>query len=274
MIISTPKAKTYLLLIMLVTLASILVILIPRVIPLGVDFYVTFLPVGRDVLGGRFPYENITFFNPPWLLVMLVPLALLPDGLAWGIFVILGITGYLVALRRLGASWPELVLLMLSPFVWYGIYYGNIDWLVLLGASLTPTWGIWFLVLKPQMSIVLGGLWLIRAWPKRILIEFGPVCLGLGLSFVLGLWRMPERAKMYWSLDIWPWGIPVGLVFTWLAWRRQDTRLALAAGPFLSPYIAIQSWLLVLLPMIGRRYWLPAGVTLGWLYILYMLLIK
>jgi hypothetical protein len=44
-----------------------------------------------------------------------------------------------------------------------------------------------------------------------------------------------------WDLSIFPWGVPLGIVFTWLAWKRDSLRWTLLAGIFLAPYFGIGS---------------------------------
>ncbi len=72
------------------------------------------------------------------------------------------------------------MLLLLSPFVYYDLGIGNYEWLILLGATLSPALGSWFVILKPQASIVLFGLWL----KQRRWIVLIPVAT-LALLFVL-----------------------------------------------------------------------------------------
>ena len=69
-----------------------------------------------------------------------------------------------------------------------------------------------------------------------------------------------------WSKDIWPWGIPFGIVLAFFAYRKQDLLLSLAAAPFLSPYVAWHSWIAVLLPLSRNRWALAAGIVASWLY--------
>ncbi|GEM_PF-3423390 len=141
--------------------------LIGHTVPVGVDFGNTFYAVGRAIWSGQSPYSVRSFLSPPWVLPLIAPLGILPLQWAWGIFTTIGLGAYLIAFVRMRLKPIVLALLMLSPFVWFNLYYGNIDWLILLGATLPPQWGIWLLVIKPQMSAVLIALWAYRLWRKR-----------------------------------------------------------------------------------------------------------
>ncbi len=129
----------------------------------------------------------------------------------------------------------------------------------MLGATLPAAWGAWLVFLKPQVSIVLMILWI---KPKKWLVLL-PV-LTLGVLMLLAWYRLPNLSGVNWSASIWPYGIPIGLALAWFAWKREDVFLALAASIFLSPYVAIQSWVFVLLPLTRKKWLLGVGVLISW----------
>jgi hypothetical protein len=239
-------------------------------IPVGWDFQTNFLAAGKAVLAGSSPYDLDGFFNPPWLLVFLGPLALFPDRLAWGIFFSFSILSYVWALRRMGARNLDIILFMASPFIFYSSLYGNIEFLILLGATFPPVLGVWFLTLKPQVTIALLFLWGIQSiqvgW-RELLKNFAPVSIVAGASLVLGLIRNPDLRQVPWNISAWPYGIASGILLTCLALKRSDEKLALAASPYFSPYVAVQSWMVALTPAL-RSTWLVLGVLLGWSLVL------
>jgi len=135
----------------------------------------------------------------------------------------------------------------------------DLDWLVLLGASLPAATGAWALLLKPQVSAITIALWLKqgRAW---VLI---PITV-LSLLILSGLYPLPGQ-PMPWSADVWPYGLPIGLLLGYKAFRTQDPLMALAAMPFLSPYLALQSWIFALLPLTRKHPgYLLAGLVVAW----------
>jgi hypothetical protein len=230
-------------------------------VPVGVDFHVVFYPAARAVIERTSPYSVQGFYNPPWLLPLLSPLGLLPEKLAWGVFVTGGLVCYLTAFARAGMDRLEIVLAMFSPLVLYGLWYGNIDFLVLLGAMLPVKYGIWLVSLKPQMGAVLLLLWARRGEWRVVLLA------GTGVLAVM-LFRPPPIGDMFWNTSVWPWGIPTGVALAVLAFLRNDERLALGAGPFLSPYVAVPSWVTVLPPLQGRRKLLIVFLVLSWAAVL------
>jgi hypothetical protein len=50
-----------------------------------------------------------------------------------------------------------------------------------------------------------------------------------------------------------------------LAFRLQDPLLAIAASPFLSPYVVWHSWIAALLPLARNRWTLGAGILASWI---------
>ncbi len=234
----------------------------------GTDIRLLF-PAGQAVLQLQDPYRAApAFYSPPWMLLFIAPLALLPVQVAYILWTILGIAGYLVAFRRMHMAWTVAFLLLFSPLVMGNLIFGNFDWLILLGATLPPALGIWLLALKPQLGIALAAFWawlsLKRGW-RTFVTVLGPISLASLASFLLG-YHLPAASQMSWSVDVWPWGIPVGALLAYLAFRREDPVLALAASPFLTPYVVWHSWIVVLLPLARNRWALAAGILISWVY--------
>ncbi|HKZ55814.1 MAG TPA: hypothetical protein VJ123_10060 [Anaerolineales bacterium] len=232
----------------------------------GWDFKTNFLPAGRAVLEGRSPYSVSGFYSPIWLTPPLALLSVLPERVAWGVFSSLSVFAYLAALRRLGATLTEVWLFFFSPFVFYSLWYGNIDAYVLLGATLSPAWGVWLVMLKPQMALGILLYWAytgarrdLRSLPRI----FGPVVIVLLVSKFVGLWPSVALQDVPWNLTPWPWGLIVALPLLYLAVRRHNGKLALAAGPYFSPYVAVQSWMATMLAGLGRK-WFFVGSLVGW----------
>ena len=240
----------------------------------GVDFKLCFYPAGGAVLAGQSPYQLGCFYNPFWLMLLFAPLSLLPMETAFTVYTALALAGYVIAVHRIGGGRSAVLLFLLTPFLYASLQYGNIDWLVMLGAALPPTIGVWLVVLKPQLGLVLLALWAYRFWKTgnkgQILKVFAPVAIALVLSIALGWWRVPNIAKMAsWNASIFPWGIPAGLLFTWQAFKQDDDRNALAATPFLSPYLAVFSYGLVVMPFLNKPRLMAVVATLSWLGFLY-----
>ena len=246
-------------------------------IPIGGDFHNFFLPAGAALSHGKNPYTVPGFYNPFWLAVFFIPFSWLPERLSWGLFLSFSIILYIFALKRLGVKNLPGMLLMASPFVFYSLCFGNIDSFVLLGATLPAPVGVWLLLLKPQMSIGLLAFWAYKAgsigW-KRLLFDFGPVCLTLAVFWGLGWRPRPHPIYLPANLSAWPWGILPGLVLTWLGIRQSNTLLALSASPFFSPYNSPQTWIVSLLPAHKKPPLLFFGFLLSWVFVILRMQIR
>lgn len=230
---------------------------------IGVDFRLLY-PAGRAVLSLHDPYEAAPyFFNPPWFLIFITPISLFPLKIARIVWMVLGIIGYLIAFKRLNLNQFSILAMFLSPFIYFDLSIGNYEWLILLGSTLPAVWGSWFVITKPQTGIVLIPLWIKqKKWVVMI-----PLVL-LGILMLLGLYALPKPSALTWSADIFPYGIPIGLILGYFAFKNNDQLLALAAAPFFTPYLAVQSWIFVLLPLTRNKKWMGIGVILSWIFVM------
>ena len=161
------------------------------------------------------PYTVVPgFYNPPWMLLLMAPFALIPLQVGFALWTVIGVACYALSFRRMGFGWPVAAILMFSPLAVGNLMFGNYDWLLLLGATLPPAFGIWFVALKPQLGAVLASLWIwqsVKTGLRTFAIVVLPIATAVLLSLVLG-YRLPESGNMAWSADVWPFGIPIGAV--------------------------------------------------------------
>ncbi len=263
-----PVVRREVLLVLLPLLLVPLSVFIATTLPAGVDFRFNFYPAGQAALAGQDMYAVNGFYSPPWIAVLLAPLALLPRQASWSVFTLLSLGTFLVTFHRMGLTRQQLVLLALSPFVLFNLWHGNLDSFVLLGSVLSPAVGVWLLLLKPQLTWPLIALWLFRCRKNpgsRSSIAF--VVSFLAASTIAGLAcirHLPDPQAMPWNTALWPIGVPVGLILLVFAARYDDDKLALASAPLLSPYLAIHSWLLTTLPFLRRPRFLAVFIALAW----------
>lgn len=242
--------------------AAIFVILVAGmafVLPPAVDFHNYFRPATLGVLQGHSPYEIAGFFNAPWAVLPLLPIALLPESLGRAVLVVTAFLSYVFIAYRLGGKPLALVFFLLSPPVVQDLLNGNLDWLAMLGFVLPRPLGLFFLAVKPQIGVVVGVFWLIESWReggwKRVLQVFWPVAGALLVSFIIfGLWPLRFQAELdlWWNATLWPMSIPVGLALLTAAVRKRNQRLAMAAAPCLSPYLMFHSWSAAMLAIVDR----------------------
>lgn len=238
----------------------------------GIDWKETFFPAARAVLHGESPYSVPTFRNAPWTILFLLPFALFSETTG-GIFFFLASFGiYAWVAYRLQASRFALIVFLLSPPVVYGMRMLNIDIFVLIGFTLPAQVGLFFVLIKPQMGIAMIPFWLIQSYRqggiRKVITTFIPVLFVAGLSFFMfGNWltdRQSDLLDSLWNASLWPWAIPIGIVLTSLSIRDRRSDLAMAASPFLSPYLAYHSWVSVLAGLIRFDFEFVVTVIAMW----------
>lgn len=206
---------------------------------------------------GQNPYSIPGFFSPLHVLIYFIPLSFLPEPIVYHLNATLTI---FILLISLGKRWA---LALLSPSLWAVAWFGNVDWLPVLALIVPATWIAPLALAKPQIG------WLEALLSRRVL----PLLFMAGIfivSFALGMnWSTVQGSS--WNISLWPWGIPIGLFLARVAILKRQPDLALAATPFLSPYLSPLSYI-AWLPMATRSIWLMAivlsiqwAITLVWL---------
>jgi hypothetical protein len=241
-------------------------------LPIGVDWLYTYQPASLRVLGLRSPYEIYIFHSPPWSLLPLLPIALLPARLGHALNFSLSIFVACYASWKLGAKPLNIFLIAFSYPVLFSAFYGNVDWLIWLGLILPARWGLFLLLVKPQNSIGLVFWQLVESWKqgglRLVVYTFAPVTLALGLSFwAFGLWFMPGFSEIpkHFNTSLWPQGLPIGLALLASALQRRQPGLALASSPFFSPYLAPQGWGAAMLGLCNNTALLAAASAGIWI---------
>ena len=239
----------------------------------GIDWRETFYPAARAALEGRNPYEAVpTYRNVPWTLAPLMPFALLPERASGVLFFLASLALYALTAIRLKASRAALVAFLLSPPVIYGLRMLNVDAFVLMGFLLPPQIGLFFVLVKPQMGIAMVPFWMIEAWReggwRAVLRAFWPATLAMIVSLLLfgpSVGRSGGLLQSAWNASLWPWAFPVGFALTVLSLRHRRADQAMAASPFLSPYLAYHSWVSVLAGLMRHDLELVLAVIGMWL---------
>src|SRR5690554_118365 len=182
-------------------LIAVIVAAVAVYLPAPVDWRTAFRPAARAMLLTGDPYQVEGFFNPPWTVLPMIPLAFLPEQVGAAIMFVAGLAGFAFAAHRLGADPLVLGAFILSPPVVHSLLNGNIDWLPLIG----------FVLVKPQMGAAVAVFWLVEAWReggwREVVRVFWPVVAALAVSFVLyGLWplRSGQEVGLWWNASLWP----------------------------------------------------------------------
>jgi hypothetical protein len=240
-------------------------------VPYTVDFR-TFYDAASRLLAGQDPYAREWFFHPIQVAVWFIPLAVLPFEAAYRLHAGLAFILYVAAMwRLLDRRWDLTFLSLLSPFAWLIAFYGNIEYLVLLGATLPPPIGLWFVLTKPQMGFVAAAVmvleeWRAHGWQRAVLVS-GPLVPVVAISIWLGF-AQPGGVGQSWNVSAWPYGLIAGVPLAWLALKRHNRKVGLLASAVLSPYITALSWSGALPALMRNRRWAMVAVVLSWILFL------
>lgn len=239
----------------------------------GIDWKETFYPAANAVLRGDSPYTVPTFRNAPWTILFLLPFALFSETTGGVLFFLASLGIYAWVAYRLQASRLALTVFLLSPPVVYGMRMLNVDIFVLIGFTLPAQLGLFFVIIKPQMGIVMIPFWFIQAYKeggiRQVTTTFAPVTVITVLTFLFfGNWlsgRQSDLLDSFWNASLWPWAVPIGIVLSALSIRDMRKDFAMAASPFLSPYLAYHSWVSVLTGLIRYDFEFIIAVLSMWL---------
>jgi hypothetical protein len=257
-----------------IALALVLATVAARYLPYGIDWDV-YRPAVQAVLTGTSPYRIPLFWNAPWILIPLLPYALLPAEIGRALLLFTGLTAYYVFAKRMGAHPLAAVAFVLSFFSLLCLKNSNVDWLILLGLLLPPKVGLFFMLAKPQMGIGVAIWWLVEAWReggmRRAVSIVWPVTLAFGLSFVVfGLWPLTMlRAPTYsnslaFNASLFPYSVPIGLALLIASIRRRNVTLALVAAPCFSPHVVLHTWIVCLAPFLRHKWQTVALSAASW----------
>lgn len=254
-------------------LATGLVLLAAWTGPL-VDWTMFLLPASKAILHGESPYSIPGYYKPPWIAVLLTPIAALPEEVAAMILPIVAVAVWILLAFHLGASSGVITALLLSPPVLTNIYNGQVEWMLMLALVMPPRWGLFFALAKPQVGVGLAVLWLIDAWRKggwqEVARVFGPLAGITTLSImVFGAWfsrasGLPDDPTVS-NMSLWPYAIPIGVWLMVTSIRRRTWPFALASANFLSPYLALYSYSSVMIALLVMHpRWLATVVLATW----------
>jgi hypothetical protein len=270
------RSKILLVVIFLILYCCLIWIIYPGV-PNGKDYIYFFRPAIQELIRGSSPYNINGFVSPPWTLLPLLPLAILPDKLASAILVVSCPFIFAAIAFRMGAKIPVLIAIAFSSPVIHCAFNINIDWLPTLGILMPPQLGLFFVFMKPQIGIGVAVYWLIQAWREgrwlAVFKIYWPVTIGFLLSFTLyGFWplRTAEMANVWWNTSLFPWSVPLGLGFLLIAVIRRQKNISLVSSPLLSPYLSMQSWSGMLIGLIAFPRFALLVSILTWVITFYM----
>ena len=226
----------------------------------GYDWHFWGRPAAQAMLAGQSPYNITGFYSPPWALLPLLPLALMPEKVGAVVLTFLHFICYIITAHKLGAKPVTIALFMLLPNVaMWGYGFANLDWMVVLGFILPPQIGLFLVLVKPQLGLAVSDLLVGRSLADRE-SKAGHKHIHSShprLSrFFSTIWLLAfENAASFWAINtsLWPMAIPIGLVLLFSALRKRKMGLAISASPFLSPYVGVHSWPIAILGLLPAQ---------------------
>lgn len=222
--------------------------------PFSGDDWETFHGASWRVLHGESLYgSKIThayYSNPPWLAVLLIPLAILPEKLGWAIICASTLFAALLLLRRWNPQSGVIkpVLILLSPPMIYTLLHGEIDLLIISGVFLPVEWWALVALTKPQVAIGMVFGVPPKRWQRAAMI-LGIVVIVSLLWFGLWVRDLADQDTPFVSAGhnlwkgLWPFQVPLGVLLIVLGIARKEEQLLVAGSPFVSPYAALSSML-------------------------------
>lgn len=235
----------------------------------GADFIV-FYRAGVAAVSGINPYtlgDEVQFFPPFWTLAVFAPMSMLPVRLAQFIWPIAAMTVWVFILNETNAGSVNIGLFLLNaPFV-RGMMLGSYDWMCLIGVLLPIGLGSWFLILKPQVSFG----YIFFQLKERGIKQLAPAYILPGLLLIgatlISLSRTPVLSEMWWNTSLGFIGLPIGGALLFWSFKKRNQWIALAATPFLFPYVGIAAWAVTFFAVIHDRRLLIVCVILSWVLI-------
>lgn len=237
------------------------------------DWSDSFRPATEAVFHGTSPYVESSYYNPPWVIALLAPFAVLPDSIGEIVLPTCAVSVWIVVALRMGISPGIAGVLLLSPPVLSSIYMGQLEWMLALTAVVPPRWGLFLALAKPQSGLVLALFWLVEAWHKggwqEVWRASWPVALASVLSVTMfGMWFNAASSltgpAAPWNMSLWPYSVPIGGVLLIAALRWRAWQPAMAAGVMLSPYAALHSYSAFLLALMTRPRWMVIAIAFLW----------
>lgn len=256
----------------IITVAVLIVFAFKHIAPpVAQDWYEVYKPAAIAMISGGTPYNTPGFYNPPWALIPLLPLMILPKGVDLTVFILIGLAAIGWTAYKLESNEFGIAAIILSMPTITLFWDANIDWLVVLGFALPPQIGLFFVTLKPQIGIGVAVYWLVKTWTqggwREIIKVFGPVTGATLISFAAyGLWPMVWKdAPRPGYVGLWPWSIPVGLVLLVIALRKNSIKFAIGAGPCFATFLEFHSWIGPLMALVGSTKIIVAVVSAIWI---------
>jgi hypothetical protein len=226
-----------------------------------------------DFLRGLNPMRTPFNYLPPWMSLLIAPVAILPRWAGYVVGGVIMLMATIVAVKKLKGDLWTILLVSTTPFLLHNLLWGNLEWVPLLGMLLPSMWGLIWISAKPQSGagVVLYDLAQVarRKMPITVLLPFGVTgLLALLLyQYPFSIGTPPAEVVATASYDVFPVGVPVGLALIAWAIKHDDRWLAYAASPLLMPYFTSHTLIgPFLVPATRSKRWAIIAWIIAWAY--------
>lgn len=229
------------------------------------DWDAYFVAAIKAIFEGKSPFSVDGYYNPPWLLFLLAPLAWIPAELAR----LLPAAALLLASYHRRKPWLIAIVGLSFPFIAVSSY-ANVDWVPMLGVAYGGMAGPLLVTTKPQAAgLAVVAYFKDGGWKIFVpLIVVAAISTLLWPSWPLDMLSGDTLSQRKRNLSLFPYTIPIGLWSIWMAWKKEDVLLGCMASLCLAPYFYIHSLLPLIFVLADRRWWFGVLATLGtWLIV-------
>ncbi len=163
------------------------------------------------------PYEELgVLVNPPWSVLVLLPLGQMPMQAAWGILTLISLLILIISVPRTQSRfiyWASAILLAMSFPSIRNLVDGNLEALMVLGIVLVvhgyrhdKAWALaiggLFTTTKPQTTLLLVvalGLYLLQSKPPRLWLT--ALAIALVVIVPTMIWRGPQWLNLMFAIQ-------------------------------------------------------------------------
>lgn len=187
-------------------------------------------------------------YTIPWFFVLLHPFRLFNQFPAVVIFQLISLLIIYKLALKLKIPKSRIFLVFSSAPVFWNLFMGQIDGILLFAYLSSPTVAALLFLCKPQINLgallnaikkepILVTLILVGMVTSALLVWKWPFAIQETENLTKGIWHiLPAILEPGWNWSLWPWGFfLLLLMFSY----KQD--LGLAISPFLFPYAGLQS---------------------------------
>lgn len=124
----------------------------------------------RVFLAGGNPYSVAGFYNPVWVLPLLIPFVLLGEPIGQILYSVCALTSFGFIAYRVRASLLATAAFLVSLPVVSGIVFTNLDWLPLFALFTPPPIALLLAFTKPQLGSGIAVYLLYRSYRERNMV--------------------------------------------------------------------------------------------------------